>query len=232
MKTFGTILKEFRTKYGLSQKALAESLFEYHLDVSSDSISKWERDIHLPNVSQFFALCQILNIEDINNTFQVNTKANPYFLLNSEGQEKAMDYVNLLLKSGLYTTDVPEPISYRRLLRLYDLPVSAGTGQFLDSDNYQEMEVGDEVSSLADFGVRISGDSMEPQFINGQTIWIHQQKTLESGEIGIFFYDGQAYCKKLIKTDDSIQLLSLNSKYQPIHINPESNFMIFGKVVG
>ena len=37
------------------------------------------------------------------------------------------------------------------------MPVSAGTGQFLDNDSYEEVEVGAEVPETADFGVRISG---------------------------------------------------------------------------
>ena len=104
----------------------------------------------------------------------------------------------------------------RRTLNLYDLPVSAGTGQFLDSDCFSEMEVGDEVSPDADFGVRVSGDSMEPLYLNGQIIWVHQQETLEDGEIGIFFLDGEAYVKK----------------YAPIKVSSGSVFRTFGKVVG
>jgi len=46
-----------------------------------------------------------------------------------------------------------------RLLPLYRLAVSAGTGEFLDSAGYDPVEVGEEVSPLADFGVRIAGDS-------------------------------------------------------------------------
>ena len=104
----------------------------------------------------------------------------------------------------------------RRTLNLYDLPVSAGAGQFLDSDRFSEMEVGDEVSPDADFGVRVSGDSMEPLYLNGQIIWVHQQETLEDGEIGIFFLDGEAYVKK----------------YAPIKVSSGSVFSTFGKVVG
>ena len=81
-------------------------------------------------------------------------------------------------------------------LGLFDLPVSAGTGQFLDSDRFSEIEVGDEVAASADFGVRVAGDSMEPLYLDGQIIWIHKQDTLEEGEIGIFFLDGEAYVKK------------------------------------
>lgn len=232
MKSFGTILKNCRNTQGLSQKELANQMLSHGFDVSHKTISKWESNTTLPNVLQFFTLCEILNINDINNTFQLNTRTNPFFSLNQEGQEKALDYINLLKLSGIYNKPIADVMPFRRKLRFYDLPVSAGTGQFLDSDNYQEIEVGDEVSSYADFGVRISGDSMEPQFVNGQTIWIHQQKTLDTGEIGIFFYDGQAYCKKFIQTEDGIQLHSLNPNYAPIIIKPYNDFMIFGKVVG
>lgn len=96
------------------------------------------------------------------------------------------------------------------------LPLHAGAGQFLDSDRFSEMEVGDEVSPDADFGVHVSGDSMEPLYLNGQIIWVHQQETLEDGEIGIFFLDGEAYVKK----------------YAPIKVSSGSVFRTFGKVVG
>ena len=83
-----------------------------------------------------------------------------------------------------------EPVIYqflRRKLSLFDLPVSAGSGQFLDSDRFSEIEVGDEVAASADFGVRVAGDSMEPLYLDGQITWIHKQDTLEEREIGIFY---------------------------------------------
>ena len=121
------------------------------------------KNVNLPNVLQFFPLCEILEISDINRTFQIGTDEKLFSKLNDEGQIKALDYMNLLVKSGEYVRE--EPIIYqfpRRTLSLYDLLVSAGTGQFLDSDRFSESEVGDEVSSSADFGVRVCGDSMEP----------------------------------------------------------------------
>ena len=72
------------------------------------------------------------------------------------------------------------------------------------------------MSPDADFGVCVSGDSMEPLYLNGQIIWVHQQETLEDGEIGIFFLDGEAYVKK----------------YAPSKVSSGSVFRTFGKVVG
>ena len=81
-----------------------------------------------------------------------------------------------------------------RTLPLYRLAVSAGTGELLDGTDYDTVEVGDEVSPNADFGVRIAGDSMEPRFVHGQIVWVHRQETLRPGEIGVFLYNGAGYC--------------------------------------
>ena len=47
------------------------------------------------------------------------------------------------------------------------------------------------------FGVRISGDSMESEFHDGQIAWVLQQESVANGEIGIFALNGEAYIKKL-----------------------------------
>ena len=78
----------------------------------------------------------------------------------------------------------------------------------------------------------ICGDSMEPLYLDGQIIWIHKQETLEEGEIGVFFLDGDAYVKKYHQSDSGIQLISLNKKYAPIQVTSGSTLKTFGKVVG
>lgn len=45
----------------------------------------------------------------------------------------------------------------------------------------------------ANFGVKISGDSMEPEFEDGQIAWVLKQDMVENGEIGIFSLNGEAY---------------------------------------
>ena len=119
-----------------------------------------------------------------------------------------------------------------RALPLYRLAVSAGTGEFLDGADYDTVEVGDEVSAGADFGVRIAGDSMEPRFVHGQIVWVHRQETLRSGEIGIFLYNGAGYCKRLEQNSDSVELVSLNPRYAPIRVADGDELRVFGRVVG
>ena len=82
------------------------------------------------------------------------------------------------------------------------------------------------------FGVRISGDSMEPVFHDGQIAWVLQQESVANGEIGIFALNGEAYIKKLQNDKDGIFLISLNEKYAPIPVGEDNRLDIFGKVLG
>ena len=82
------------------------------------------------------------------------------------------------------------------------------------------------------FGVRISGDSMEPEFHDGQIAWVLQLESVANGEIGIFALNGEAYIKKLQNDKDGIFLISLNEKYAPIPVGEDDRLDIFGKVLG
>ncbi len=196
------------------------------------TISHWEKDTSIPSAKQFLALCEFYNITNMYELFIGENKADPLSRLNEEGKAKVYEYANLLVKSGLYEIRKEDAASLRRFLKKFHLKASAGTGQYLDSDSYDEIEVGDEVSSLADFGITLAGNSMEPQFVNGQTVWVHRQETLNRGEIGVFYYNGDAYCKKYAEKDGKAVLISLNSGYDPIEVDPGLGFKIFGKVVG
>ena len=100
--------------------------------------------------------------------------------------------------------------------------------EFLDSDASEDLEVDDTVPKEADFAVRVSGDSMEPRFANGQVVFIRKQNVLEVGDIGIFSHNGDAYIKKWGQGE----LISLNPRYLAIQISESDVLNIFGKVVG
>jgi len=124
--------------------------------------------------------------------------------------------------------DIRQAFAGDRLLRLYTMPVSAGTGNYLEDGAHEMIEVERTVPGSADYAVRVSGNSMMPRFVDKQIIFIHEQPILEEGETGIFCLNGDAYLKKLGKSC----LLSLNPDYAPILIREHDDFMVFGKVVG
>ncbi|MBK5243704.1 MAG: LexA family transcriptional regulator [Eubacteriaceae bacterium] len=116
---------------------------------------------------------------------------------------------------------------------IYLLPVSAGTGQFLDGEDFEMIPYpSDFIPKGSNFGVRVSGDSMEPQLHEGDTVFIQRSKEIESGNIGVFILNGEAFIKKMIGDMDGCYLVSLNQKYKPIKIRESDNLKTIGKVLG
>lgn len=245
MNSIGTILTTYRKKKGLSQKALAEKLLQqFDIAVSNKSISKWEKDLTAPDLPTFFTLCRILEIPDLYDAYFGSNPQNPLSALNEAGREKALDYIRLLCLDPHYrrepltaeqpdlpTSAFSEKITAFRTIPLQLYPVSAGPGNFLDNENYEDMQVGDDVPASADFAVRVSGDSMEPMLHKNQIIYIHRQETLESGEYGIFFLNGEAYVKRFLQDESGTWLISLNRNYAPLPVTEDSDFRIFGRLV-
>jgi SOS-response transcriptional repressor LexA len=232
MKEISEIILESRKSQKLSQAVLAEQLNACGHDLTNKAISKWENNQGEPTASVFVDMCRILGITDIYEACFGSNPNSPLSELNDLGKQKVFEYANLLIASGLYQKPTAKIIPFERSIKLFDEPVSAGPGNFLTGDHYEMITVGNEVPSDADFGVRISGNSMEPRFINGQIVFIRQQNILENGEIGIFLLDGEAYIKKLHNDSNGKFLISLNKDYKPIPIEEHSEFSILGKVIG
>ena len=86
------------------------------------------------------------------------------------------------------------------------------------------------------FGLRIKGNSMSPRIQPGDVVIVRVQKDAESGDIVIAKINGDdACCKKLLKHNDGITLLSFNPDYEPLSFNKNDVISlpvsIIGKVV-
>ena len=118
----------------------------------------------------------------------------------------------------------------KKYLLLYDLPVSAGPGEFLDGSSASErIAIPDnEAARNADYALRISGNSMEPKFRNGDILLVENTDSVEINDLGIFILDGCGYFKKF----GGDRLISLNPDYGPIMLKDFSSVSCAGKVVG
>lgn len=112
----------------------------------------------------------------------------------------------------------------------YDHAASAGTGQYLNDVQVETIEL--PVDYDADFVIPVYGDSMEPEYHSGDYVFIKLSVELTDGDIGVFEYYGDAYIKQLLINDEGAFLHSLNSKYEDIPIDRDSDFRIIGEVVG
>lgn len=115
--------------------------------------------------------------------------------------------------------------------------VAAGIPLEAIEEVIDEEEIPEELARTGDFfGLRISGDSMEPDIHNGDTVIVRRQDNAESNEIVIALVNGNdGVCKRLKKYADSIALISLNPNYEPMYFsNAEVDskpVRILGKVV-
>ena len=236
-KKIGAILKEQRKALGYTCADVSKILSTYGLSCKLNTINSWENG--LTNISgvQFIILCKIYNIKNINALFLDDNDDNS---LNSEGMAKLEDYRNLLVASGLYKkstkNNVVEFPKKRYEVPMYDLAVSAGTGEFLDNDTHEMIEIPENLPKGVtkkdiQYAVHIHGDSMHPKFKDQQLIWIQKTEELTEGDIGIFYLDGDAYCKQFHITNEGLFLVSLNKEYEPIRVKETSNFKILGKVI-
>ena len=228
---YSKILAALRREKGYTQSEAAEYISR-HADkrYTFKMISHWEKGVSSPPVEQFLLLCELYGVNDIQGVFRdIKTEYRNMTKLNDLGRSRVEEYVSMLQSSALFSEPDNEAADIlRRFIRLYDAPVAAGAGSFLESDSYDTLEVDETVPREADFAVRVSGDSMTPRFIDNQIIFIREQQRLDTGEIGIFELNGDSYVKKL----GSGELISLNPRYNPIIIREQDSFHIFGKVVG
>lgn len=192
--------------------------------VTTRSLIPWEAGEREPRVTVGVALAKALGFEDVADLYLDSEPK-----LNQVGQQRLGEYRSMLLHTAEFT-EKPEPTL--RLLPVYLQPASAGTGQWLDDDAQEMTEVDESVPAKAEFGVRIAGDSMEPRFVNGQTVWVKAAQDANNGDIVLCTLNDQAYCKKLRKDKNGIALISLNKKYAPIPVREEDEFRIAGIVVG
>ena len=189
----GARIDEARRKAGLSLVDFSALLRQYGVTMSPSGINKWAKGSALPNAYQLVAVCHALDLDvDVSYFCSSHTPA-----LNDAGLAKVREYKDDLIASGKYKPQ-PKVVSILKYIEMpvSNLAVSAGTGEFLDEGNFEMVSFPEKsVPKGADFGVRVSGDSMEPVYHDGQIVWVEECETLAVGEVGIFVYDGDGYLK-------------------------------------
>lgn len=242
----GKRIEEARKQAGLSLPQFSLLLKQFGVSVSPSGINKWTKGSALPNAYQLVAICQALDIDA-----DVSYFIGEYMpLLNQEGLEKVRVYRDDLVASGRYRPPTKAASIIKYIEKpVSNLPVSAGVGEFLDDSNFEMISFPEtSVPEGAEFGIRVSGNSMEPVYHDGQIVWVQKCDHLSVGEVGIFVYDGEGYLKAYSEQEpeeadkeaftDSYGclhpqpvLLSFNQAYPPKVITAEAAFQIIGRIL-
>lgn len=232
--TIGEKIRELREAKGLTQKQLGQKLGE----AKGTIVSNWEIGASRPDCERIVQLCSIFNVSADE---LLGVKVDAYRFSPEEWTRATK--IRMLDEHGKAVVDYLIGEEYKRVMangrkknrpRLvyidsYSYPVSAGTGSFVATEEPEKILVPECVESEeADYVLTVKGDSMEPEFSDGDKVYVVQQPAVDIGEIGIFMINDEAYIKKLGKG----QLISLNEKYKPIPLRQDDSIYCCGKVIG
>ena len=147
--------------------------------------------------------------------------------------KKVADYFNVSMEY-LMDGNIEKPKGVK-IPVLGDVAAGIPIEAIEDIIDYEEID--EELASKGEFfGLRIKGNSMSPRIQSGDVVIVRVQSDAESGDIVIAKVNGDdACCKKLLKHNDGITLLSFNPDYEPLSFNKNDVISlpvnIIGKVV-
>ena len=233
--SFGTRLKESRELKGFKQNQFAELL-----GITATRLNYWEKDKREPDVAMIKKISALLDVSSdwlIGNETQKNVDEialetpekkiiKKYRSLDKYGQKAITDLLNTEYERCTQENNV---IDLTIELPMSELPASAGTGIWLEEGYNKPVTVRKtKEAQKANIVIRVSGDSMEPLYSDGDMVLVKIQPDIEPGEIGIFIVDNEGFIKKRGKHE----LISVNPEYDNIEIGEFSDCRCFGKVLG
>lgn len=231
----GENIKQYRLQNGWTQQELGAKI-----GISKNAIGNYENGFRSPKKDTMFDLANAFNIsiDDLFPPIQKGSSTTSpiqtiYDQLHQPRQAKVLNYAERQLKEqrNEEETKVNEVSEVIQLYSYdyYDHPASAGTGQYLNDVRVEQIELPVDID--ADFVIPIKGDSMEPDYHDGDLVFIQTSVELNDGVIGVFSYNGDGYIKQLVIDKEQAYLHSLNPAYKDMPITPDTDFRIIGEVV-
>ena len=237
--SFASRLKEQRIKMNFTQAALAEAL-----GITKSAVGHYDAGLNSPKAEILFKVFEVLKC-DANYLFQdemadiressasseeMENLVKKFRQLDESGKNFILSAIDYALKksetqSCLVQTDLnasPNCI----YLQLSEQPASAGTGVYLGPEAFRSIKVIENSKTRQTaFCVRVSGDSMEPIYADGDIVMVSKEPVLLD-DIALVTLNGNGYIKRM----GDMYLISENKKYAPIPY--DESVIVNGRVIG
>lgn len=213
----GDMIRERRLELGLTQLQLSELT-----NIKKNTISNYENNISAPNEENIIKLMEALKCDanylfewNKNDSFTVSLSEKKYikkYRKLDEYGKKLIDEVLNIECDRCADSSLPNTFLFRKLS---ENKVSAGTGFDLnDPDQWRSIEVIDTPEARqADFAVEVEGASMEPDYYDGDIVYIALASEIPVGKVGLFMQNGKGYIKEAGKG----RIISRNPEYDDIY---------------
>lgn len=223
----GAKIKEFRLKRNLTQKELAKLV-----SVGDTTIANYEKGFRSPKKDTMFDLANAFNIsiDDLFPPIQNDSSSNTsqiqsiYDELTPLRQNKVLNYADRQLKEQRNEGETRENEVSENLTSLYQVEVVSETaaargfnyGFGYDDTDREIIEV-DEQPPRHDIATKVSGDSMQPDYQDGDILYlVDKGLTTYNGDLAVIAYGDRSYFKKIYTENGCLRLVSLNDKYEDI----------------
>ena len=222
-------------KRHLSQRGLNVKDFSIEMDFKYTTVLDWVNAKTYPRIdkielmARYFGVDKSDLVEEYNpiKEKQSTTKQildNVFSKLETNRQDKVVSYAQSELDEQ----------NKENLVQLFPYNVqeklSAGTGYgYFDDGNYDTVYYNEQYDY--DFASWIFGDSMLPDYPNGDVALIKACPFEYDGCVYAVDWDGQSYIKKVYKEENGLRLVSTNEKYSDKFAPFSEEPRIIGKVV-
>jgi len=215
------------------------------LKIGKNQKKLWEDKNTFPDGETLVKLCKwfdvsadyLLGLSDLNespikgindNTIQFATA---YTDLDAHGQRAVravLDAEALRMKE-----ETKKPPVVMMKLRHYEYPAAAGDPLWGEDSYEYRILPEDAVPEHADFSVRLSGDSMEPDYPDGSIVFVRRTYDIGDGDVIIAWIPGEGMvCKKAVVENERILGLTSINPTGPIFVGDRlSDMRVYGKVI-
>lgn len=203
------------------------------VDKSKSAISRWIKGDRSPMIEDLEKLSQVFNV-DISTLLYGEKKVTisktmasivkNIKVMNDKQLKETLNYTqNLLAKSAkvhVFPIKVTEALA-------------AGVGYSYGNNNVTTLYTDRDDLKQYDIASRVSGDSMEPTYSDGDVVLIQSNTSYDNGYIYAIDFNEKSYLKKVYFEKNYWRLVSLNDKYDDIIIplNTDKYLNIVGRVV-
>lgn len=222
----GEKIKQYRLANGWTQQELGAKI-----GISKNAIGNYEKGFRSPKKNTMFDLANAFNvsIDDLFPPIQKDTPSTTskiqsiYDELEPNRQRKVIIYAEKLRdeqekQRKAKINEVSEVISLYQVEVVSETAAACGFnyGFGYDDTDRETIEV-DEQPPRHDIATKVSGDSMQPDYQDGDILYlVDKGLTTYNGDLAVIAYGDRSYFKKIYTENGRLRLVSLNDKYEDI----------------
>lgn len=219
----GEKIKQYRLANGWTQQELGTKI-----GMSKNAIGNYEKGFRSPKKNTMFDLAKAfsISIDDLFPPVQKDSASDIqsiYDELEPNRQRKVITYAEKLRdeqknEEEAKINEVSEAISLYQVEVVSETAAACGFNYgfgYEDTDR-ETIEV-DEKPPRHDIATKVSGDSMQPDYRDGDILYlVDKGLTTYSGNLAVIAYGDRSYFKKIYTENGRLRLVSLNEKYEDI----------------